>query len=56
MSYADFLFYLNFVFLSLISDFYFVFAPYLYQHLLVDNVTLNNISNNKTELYGCSKV
>lgn len=41
MSYADFLFLLNFVFLSFFSDICFIFAPYLYQHLLVDNVTLN---------------
>ena len=25
----------------LFSDICFIFAPYLYQHLLVDNVTLN---------------
>ena len=38
-----------FLIISLISNFYFIFAPYLYQHLSVDNVTLNNNSNNKNK-------
>ena len=38
-----------FLIISLISNFYFIFAPYLFQHLSVDNVTLNNNSNNKNK-------
>ena len=42
---------LDFYFCNYFVDFKFLlyFAPYLYQHLSVDNVTLNNNSNNKNK-------
>ena len=41
----------DFCFCNYFVDFKFLlyFAPYLYQHLSVDNVTLNNNSNNKNK-------
>lgn len=50
MGYADFLFLLILIYLSLFTDFYRIFAPYLERDLISDKLRLINTYTNVSHL------